>query len=186
MARSTVSAKGFKGLEQQLADLPKNIGRGVARRAVKRAGEEMADAQRRLAPVAQGEYRDSIRVKVSTKNLDGLDEYGAVLRGGGSSGEARAALRGARREAKVSGAHKGHRIAAQVGPTSPLAHLIEYGTGPRQHKSGKSTGVMPASPVVRPAFDNGVHQAIDTMKDGLAEEVAAASKRMARRAARGR
>lgn len=186
MARSVVDLKGFSELEKALAELPKNIGRGVARRAVKRAGDEMAQKQRDLAPVDQGAFRDSIGTKITTKNLVGLAEFGATLRGGGSRDDAVAALRTARREAKASGAHKGHRIAVNVGPASPLAPLIEYGTGPRQHKKGKSTGVMPASPVVRPAFDNGVDQSIETIREGLIEEMDKAATRMARRAARRR
>lgn len=184
MARTIVSVRGFKDLERQLADLPDNIGKAAARRAVKRAGEEMADAQRRGVPVDDGDLRDSIRVKVTNRNLDGLAEYGAVRRAGGSSKDAVAAMRGARREAKASGTQKGNRISADVGPTKPHAHLVEFGTGPRHHKSGKYTGVMPATAFIRPAFDNGTDQAIETIKNGVTEEVAAAAKRMAAKAAR--
>lgn len=185
MARTTFRFDGGKELEKALKELPDNVGRGVARRAVKKAGEEMADEQRRRVPVDDGELRDSIRVKVSTRNLDGLAEYAAVRQSGGSSGTASAALRSARREAKATGNHKGHRIAADVGPTKPHAHLVEFGTGPRNwKKNGKSTGIMPASPYIRPAFDNGVGQAVDTITDGLTEEVAKAAKRMSKRLAK--
>lgn len=185
MARTVVKVEGFKDLERRLEELPKNIGRGAARRAVKKAGDDMADAQRALAPVDDGDYRDSIRAKVSTKNLDGLAEYGESRQKGGSSADAVAALRAARREAKAAGTQKGHRISVNVGPTSPLAHLIEFGSGPRHHKtSGKSTGVMPATPVVRPAFDNEVDQAVLTIRQGLAEEIEKATARIAKKAAR--
>ncbi|MDD4986689.1 MAG: HK97 gp10 family phage protein [Dehalococcoidales bacterium] len=36
---------------------------------------------------------------------------------------------------------------------APHAHLVEYGTAQRHHKSGKSVGSMPARPFVRPAWD---------------------------------
>lgn len=184
MARSTISTSGFKDLERALAELPDNIGKAVARRTMKKAGEDMAEEQRRLAPVDDGKYRDSISAKVSTKNIDGLAEYGQARRSGGSRKEASAALRAARREAKAAGTQKGHRISVEVGPNSPLSYLIEFGSGERHHKSGKSTGVMPASPVVRPAFDNGVAQSIGTIKAGLEQEISAATKRIARKAAR--
>lgn len=31
-------------------------------------------------------------------------------------------------------------------------HLVEFGTGPRQHKDGGSTGAMPAQPFLMPAW----------------------------------
>ena len=184
MARSTISTDGFKDLERQLEELPKNTGRAVARRALKRAGDEMADEQRRLAREKTGKLRKSIRVKVSSKNLDGLAEYAGVRRSGGSSDEAVAALRSARREAKATGTQKGNRFSVDVGPTDPVAPLVEFGTGDRKHKSGKSTGVMPAEPFVRPAFDNNVDRAIETIKAGLTEEIRKATARIARKAAR--
>ncbi len=36
---------------------------------------------------------------------------------------------------------------------APHAHLIEFGTVERHQKSGKSTGVSPAHPFFRPAWD---------------------------------
>lgn len=39
-------------------------------------------------------------------------------------------------------------------PFSALAHLFEFGTRERYHKSGKSTGAMRATPMLRPALDN--------------------------------
>ena len=34
------------------------------------------------------------------------------------------------------------------------AHLVEFGTTERYHASGKSVGIMPAEPFMRPAFDS--------------------------------
>lgn len=34
------------------------------------------------------------------------------------------------------------------------AILVEFGTGPRYHESGKYVGEMPPQPFIRPAFDN--------------------------------
>lgn len=42
--------------------------------------------------------------------------------------------------------------AADVLPTDPLAHLFEFGTGPRfQKRTGRFTGVMPPQPYIAPA-----------------------------------
>lgn len=38
-------------------------------------------------------------------------------------------------------------------PWSALAHLFEFGTAPRFHKSGKSTGRMIADPFMRPPLE---------------------------------
>lgn len=37
--------------------------------------------------------------------------------------------------------------------TAPHAHLVEFGSGPRSTKSGKSTGVSPPRPFFRPVVD---------------------------------
>ena len=46
-------------------------------------------------------------------------------------------------------------VVVVVGPTkdAPHAHLVEFGTGPRQTKDGKSTGQMPAIGFLRRATD---------------------------------
>ena len=51
---------------------------------------------------------------------------------------------------------KDGRTIAVIGPRWPEGahgHLVEFGTGPRQTEKGKSTGFMPATPFLRPAFD---------------------------------
>lgn len=52
-----------------------------------------------------------------------------------------------------------HVVAMYVGPVdddgqgAPHAHLVEFGTGPRFHKSGKFVGAVMADPFMRPAWD---------------------------------
>lgn len=180
-----VELEGFANLEKALAGLPANIGKAVARRAIKEAGEQMADRQRALAPVDDGELRDSINVKVRSRALDGLSEYGAVLQAGGSKRAASQALRKAKRQARDNGESLGNRITVTVGAAAPHAHLIEFGTKPRKHKkTGKSTGAGPAKPFIRPAFDAGLGDAVTKIGAGLEEEIAKASARIARKAAR--
>jgi HK97 gp10 family phage protein len=69
-----------------------------------------------------------------------------------------------------------------VGSPSPRAHLEEFGTGPRKHKSGKSTGIMRARPFMRPAWDQTREQVLDLLRADLAREI---EKAVGRRAKRG-
>lgn len=47
---------------------------------------------------------------------------------------------------------------------APHQHLVEFGTGPRQHASGKSVGTMPASGFFRKSIDEGRRQIVGTMQ----------------------
>lgn len=58
-----------------------------------------------------------------------------------------------------------------VGSPSPRAHLEEFGTGPRFHKSGKYVGIMRARPFMRPAWDATKQQVLDRLKADLALEI---------------
>jgi hypothetical protein len=54
------------------------------------------------------------------------------------------------------------------GPTHPLSHLLEFGTGPRwQKKTGRYTGVMPPSPYVQPVTERGIPAYVDEMRRTL-------------------
>jgi HK97 gp10 family phage protein len=72
-----------------------------------------------------------------------------------------------------------------VGSPSPRAHLEEFGTGPRQHKSGKSTGMMPARPFMRPAWDQTKDQVLENLGAELRSEIERTVARRAKRAAKG-
>lgn len=66
------------------------------------------------------------------------------------------------------------------GGHSPVAHLIEFGTGPRKHKSGKFVGAVPAQPFIRPAIDQDGSKVIaaigKSMGAGVAREAGALAK----------
>lgn len=72
-----------------------------------------------------------------------------------------------------------------VGPTEPHAHLVEFGTGPRFHKSGKYVGKMPAFPFMRPAWDASVGKMFEDLKTELENELLKAVKRLRTRAEKG-
>lgn len=72
-----------------------------------------------------------------------------------------------------------------VGSPSALAHLEEFGTGPRFHKSGKFTGAMPARPFMRPAWDSTKAEVLARLGADLAREIEKAVGRKAKARAKG-
>ena len=76
---------------------------------------------------------------------------------------------------------KGRRV-MYVGSTAPHAHLVEFGTGPRYHKSGRYVGIMPPDPFLRPAWDANKDQVLATLATAIREEIAKAVTRRAGRA----
>lgn len=65
-------------------------------------------------------------------------------------------------------------------PKGP-AVLIEFGTGPRYHKSGKFVGVMPAFPFMRPAWEEHKHQILDDFSAELWTQIEKSAARLAKR-----
>lgn len=178
MARTSVKLTGFSDLDAKLAALPDRIAKGAAVRGMKKASAVIADDQRRL--VNPG-LRDSIVVRAKARNLTGLAEFGAVLGSGGSRNDARAALRGARRDR----GSEGTRITVTIGSTSPLARLFEFGTKPRfQKTTGRYTGILPAAPFVRPSFDNNKDAALAAIKREITVEIGKSTARLEKRAAK--
>lgn len=72
-----------------------------------------------------------------------------------------------------------------VGSPSPGAHLFEFGTGQRSHRSGKGTGAMGARPFMRPAWDQTREQVLESLGATLAIEIERTVARRAKRAAKG-
>ena len=60
---------------------------------------------------------------------------------------------------------------------APHWHLVEYGTTGRSHKSGKSTGKMPETPIVGPAIDKAQTQIETILAEQLKNKIAASAKR---------
>ncbi|GGF82828.1 hypothetical protein SAMN05216376_12077 [Mameliella alba] len=65
----------------------------------------------------------------------------------------------------------------------PEAHLIEWGTGPRKHESGKYVGAVAPHAMLGPAWDANRHGMLEGLGARLWDEIA---KTMARRAAKGK
>lgn len=64
---------------------------------------------------------------------------------------------------------------------APHWHLVEYGTVQRQHKSGKSTGSMPETPIVNPAIDKANSDIEGILGEQVKAKIAAATKRAKKR-----
>lgn len=74
-----------------------------------------------------------------------------------SMGQDMAANAPSRRVAGSVSVRRARKEGVIVGPTHPLGHLFEFGTGPRtQTSTGRYTGVMSPQPYVWPAVDREV------------------------------
>lgn len=180
-----VSVEGLKELDEALGQLTKATARNVLRRVLKKAGQPIADAARAKAPHVSGKLQDSItvgtRIAKSQAAKAGDAAYSATMRAGGTKQEAQSALRAAARAAKGDAAF----VEMFVGPANqPLAHVIEFGTGERFHRSGKSVGSVAPQPYMRPAWDGEKGRALEIIKGELGDEIMKAAERAAKRAAK--
>ena len=67
---------------------------------------------------------------------------------------------------------------------APHAHIVEFGTEPRFHSSGKFVGQMPAYPMLRPAWNaTKITLALD-VAEVLKVEVEKSAQRLARKNSR--
>ncbi len=156
---------GLSEVEAVMLGLGKSMSRSVMRRAAKKVLEPMIDTARSIVQAQSSDSGDLAKsLSVSTK----LSKRQA---------------KEARRETKsYSETYAG-------ASALPHAHLVEFGTGERFTKDGKSTGTMPAEPFMRPAWD----QHKSSMADGVGAElweeiertVARKSRRDAKKAAQG-
>lgn len=71
-----------------------------------------------------------------------------------------------------------------VGSFEPHAHLIEFGTGPRYHKSGKYVGQVSPQPMLQPAWDANKHRILEGLGKRLWDEIEKTVARRAKRAAK--
>lgn len=128
-----VELDGFEDLSRALNELPREVGPGVLRRALKKAGQPVADMANSLAPSDSGDLGRSYIVTgrlIATQRA----EAGRRTRGDVPM-------------------YVGANYARGTPNYAPHAHLVEFGTGPRFHASGKAVGHMPAQPHFRPAWE---------------------------------
>lgn len=154
------TVEGLKELEAAFKELGKALSRGVMRRAADKALSPMiADARSRVA--------------ASTQNT------GALADSMGVSGRlSKRQAKDARREGKSYV----ERYAGAGSLSQAIA--LEFGTGERFHKDGKSVGTMDAEPYMRPAWDaHKANMATDVGRE-LWSELDRAAARKARRDAK--
>jgi HK97 gp10 family phage protein len=178
-----VEVEGLRELDEALGQLTKATARNVLRRVLRKAGQPIADAARGKVPVDTGKLRDSIIVGTKLANTQdaGKAAFAATMRAGGTRQEAQSALRGAAKAAKGEAPF----VEMFVGPDNrPQAHLIEFGTGERFHRSGKSVGSVSPQPYMRPAWDGEKNRALEIIKADLGDEIMKAAARAAKKAAR--
>lgn len=147
--------QGAGDIERALAELARGTAKGVTRRAMKKA----------LQPVAKAAEASPFAIAVTSK-------LAASQRRG-------------------TGKDRGpNLISLYVGPVqqdgshAPHAHLIELGTGPRYHKSGKYVGAVLADPFMRPAWDENRDQVLKILRREVWKEIEKTLARAARKAAK--
>lgn len=165
MARQIIRVVGARELEKALNELGVRVAKRIVRRGWKRAAQRVVDHARSLAPARLGYLRRSIGFTTQTLR--------SVRR------------RRIQRKGDVVG-FVGPNYAPRKGAFARYAHLVEFGTGPRRHRSGRSVGAMPARPFMRPAWEANRHGVLEDFTRMVVEELERERKRAVLRAARGR
>ena len=159
---------GMKELMNALEQLPTiAMQKGAIRNALKDAGKPVADDAKTNVPVDSGHLRDSIKVSQSLK------------------------------KSQRRGRYDRSSVTVYVGSSSPLAHLIEFGTTKRVLKEprivtigGKTvqithTGQLSPRPFLRQAWDAKKNEVLKRLGDALWRQIAKSARRLAKKAARG-
>lgn len=161
--------KGVKELVNMLTQLPTvAMQKGVVKRALLKAGQPVAD---------EGQMNATSRKR--------------SFLGGRKSGFGRLA-RSIKVSAKLKGSqNKGKQnrksaLTIYVGSTSPLAHLIEFGTTERKTKEGASRGFISPQPFMRPAWDRKKDACLKILAKEMEAELLKAARRLATKAAKGK
>lgn len=149
MARDKFTIHGMRELDAALGALGKATGRAVLRRTLRKIAKPLVEQAKAYAPYLSGDLEASIHAGTRAVGADaGREAYAEVLGGGGSKGEAVAALRAARRESDNAFAE------IHVGPgRNPQAIQQEFGNVNHD-----------PDPFMRPAWD--------ATKGGMVDQVA--------------
>lgn len=166
---ATFQIEGLKELDAALGELGKATARNVMMRALTKSAEPIKQAAIGMAPRDTGNLAESITISAKSVARAGKKAFAQAMKAGSSKGDAQAAARAANKGAK------GKDTFSQVfvGPTQAGRHgyFNEFGTEN-----------MAAQPFMRPAFDVGAPQALESLKDDLATEIEKARARAAKKA----
>lgn len=146
----------FSELEYMLNQLPKEMSKTVLRNALKKAAKPTQEAAEANAPVGPtGNLKGGIIVSTKLKDRTVRSKTGVIVFVGADAVKA------------------------------PHAHLVEFGTGPRFHESGKYVGQMPANPFFRNAWDATKKQDLDVFTSEMGNELQKAVRRLKGKAEKG-
>jgi HK97 gp10 family phage protein len=164
---ATMELEGFAELDAALAQLSRSAGKGVLRRALKKAGEPLVAIVRAGVPRDDGDLAESIAI--STK----LDKR--------QRGQHRKMFRSDKASVEMF-----------IGPSYDLGdggrhgHLVEFGTKPRINSgifAGTTHPGTAPQPFMRPAWDSDKTAMLDRLKVDLWAELQKAIARADRKAA---
>jgi HK97 gp10 family phage protein len=157
MARG-LKIEGFKELEKNLLRLKTSTAKATVRRAMKKSLEPFVAEAKRQAPVDDGWLAESITIGTKLTKNQAREQRGQI--------------------------DKNTTTVMYAGAGARHAHLIEFGTGPRYHNSGKYVGSVSPQPFMRPAWDATKRAVLMRFTEQMREEVAKSVARAARKAAR--
>lgn len=149
---ASLTISGFKEIDALLQSMPRRLAGQGVTAGLRKALQPVAAAARSYAP---GSLDTRIRIAPTIK----AGQQAQSLEKPGPS-----------------------RRVMYVGSTAPHAHLVEFGTGPRFHKSGKYVGIMPPDPFLRPAWDAHKDEVLANLSQAIKEEIAKAIGRRSARA----
>ena len=176
--RVTTKVEGLRELDAALGEFKKPTARAILRRTLLKAADPMVEMASRLAPddpaTGAPDLHSTIIASSRVRNTIGNAEFSAVLSGGGTRAEARAALIDARRAAG-----EGSFAEVYVGPAAGSkrnaikAIVQEFGSVNQA-----------AQPYMRPAWEATKQQILDSIKGLLKIEIDKAIARAAAKALR--
>lgn len=154
----TLTLIGAQELERALLELPERLQKSTLDRALKQCAEPILNAAQDNARAVGKTGKNASKIVISSKL--------------------------SRRQRRGVKKAEGERIIYIGVRPSPVAHLIEFGTGPRYTKAGAYRGQMTATPFMRPAWDSNWRPALDEFGTILGREIERTATRLARRKAK--
>lgn len=153
----TFKVEGFREMERALAKIPAGTAKGVARRAMKKELQPIADVANALWP---GSADDVFQITSRVARSQPQPKKGRSV-------------------VNMFVGAPGGRFG------TPEAHLIEFGTGPRFQKNGRFTGSVAPQPMLQPAWDMHKGQLLESLGKRLWDEIEKTMARRAAKAAKG-
>jgi hypothetical protein len=152
---------GFRDIERALAQLPRGTAKGVARRAMKKELQPIANVANALWPSRTRTAPFKITSRIDRGQLrDSYVKFGRSV---------------VNMFVGAPGGKKG----------TPHAQLIEFGTGPRTTKAGAFRGSVSPQPMLQPAWDMHRKGLLPGLGKRLWDEIAKTQARRAAKAAKG-